>query len=295
MVSLRSSALPLSVLILWAIAFFCGQTSAAEERAAQLLDSDNLVAWCIVPFDAADRTPQQRAEMVQRLGLRKVAYDWRDRHVAEFEEEIRQYAEHDLEFFAFWSWHDAIEPLIRKYRIRPQIWAMLPDPKAAEEATRVREAAEAMLPLVRKTAALGCRLGLYNHGHWGGEPENMAAVCAYLHQHHDAEHVGIVYNFHHGHEHIADFPAHFQTMLPYLLCVNLNGMADADVVREGRSKILTIGAGRHERAMLRVVLESGYSGPIGILDHRADRDTEEVLRENLTGLATVKAELTRPE
>ena len=110
-----------------------------------------------------------------------------------------------------------------------------------------------------------------------------------------AGHVGIVYNFHHGHEHIRDFPSQFDTMEPYLLCVNINGMAAAERVRSGRDKILTIGSGRHEEAMLRVVLASGYSGPVGVLDHRSDRDSEEVLRENLAGLVALRTRLSAPQ
>ena len=50
-----------------------------------------------------------------------------------------------------------------------------------------------------------CKLGLYNHGGWGGEPENLVAVCKVLREQHKADHVGIVYNLHHGHGHIDDF------------------------------------------------------------------------------------------
>src|SRR5690606_24316374 len=46
---------------------------------------ENLVAWCIVPFDSRQRSPAERAAMVKRLGLNRVAYDWREEHVATFE------------------------------------------------------------------------------------------------------------------------------------------------------------------------------------------------------------------
>lgn len=278
-----------------AAGLYSGRCLSADHPADRLLAGDNLVAWCIVPFDAAQRSPQQRAAMVRRLGLSKIAYDWRSEHVAEFEEEILQYRKHGLEFFAFWSWHEAFEPLIRKHGIHPQIWVMLPNPAATDQHERVREAAEGVLQHVRRTAALKCRLGLYNHGGWGGEPCNMAAVCRFLRQHHGADHVGIVYNFHHGHEHVSEFESRFDTMLPYLMCVNINGMADADVVRAGHDKILTLGTGRHERTMLQTILDSGYDGPIGILDHQSDRDTEEVLGENLKGLETVRRQLNGQE
>jgi sugar phosphate isomerase/epimerase len=262
------------------------RTEAQEPSSAgALLDRSNLVAWCIVPFDANKRNSAQRAEMVKRLGLSRVAYDWRGEHVATFEQEIEQYKKHNIEFFAFWSWHDAIEPLIRKHGIRPQIWMMMRPPTAATQAERVAEAAKSLLPMLEKTDALGLKLGLYNHGGWGGEPDNLVAVCRYLREHHGADHVGIIYNFHHGHDHLADFAKSFENMAPYLLCLNLNGMADPASVNGNVNKILPIGDGKHEAAMIQEVVRQGYTGPIGILDHRSDMDSEESLRQNLDGLA----------
>lgn len=253
--------------------------------------TQNLVAWCIVPFDAARRSPVERAAMVKKLGMTRIAYDWRAEHVPFFEEEIRQYQRHGLEFFAFWGWHDDFAPLIRQYRIKPQIWITCPSPEGASQAERIAGAAQELLVLAKNTAELGVPLGLYNHGGWGGEPGNLVAVCEFLRKEHGAAHVGIVYNFHHGHDHIADFRASLAAMQPYLLCLNLNGMADAETVRSGQDKILPIGTGRHEREMIQIVIESGYRGPIGILDHRPEVDAELSLRQNLDGLTQVFREM----
>ena len=103
---------------------------------------------CIVPFDAAKRGPAARAETLKRLGIKRVAYDWRAQHVKEFEEEILQYKKHGLEFFAFWSVHDEAFRLFEKYKLQPQIWRTLPSPKADTQKARVEAAAKAMLPLV---------------------------------------------------------------------------------------------------------------------------------------------------
>jgi hypothetical protein len=62
----------------------------------------NLLAWCIVPFDALQRTPQQRAEMLQRLGIGALAYDWREKDIDTFDEELRQLRAHDICLTAFW-------------------------------------------------------------------------------------------------------------------------------------------------------------------------------------------------
>ena len=75
-------------------------------------------------------------------------------------------------------------------------------------------------------------------------------------------------------------------MQPHLLCLNLNGMND-----DAKPKILPLGQGRHELALLKTIRQSGYRGAIGILDHRNDTDTEVALRENLGGLKKLLKQL----
>lgn len=257
----------------------------ASINAADPLEPENLVAWCIVPFDASKRTPEARAEMLDELGVKRCAYDWRAEHVPTFEREIQAYQEHGIEFFAFWSVHDEAFRLFEKYDLHPQIWLTVPAPESTDATKQVTEVAAKLAPLARRTQEHGCKLGLYNHGGWGGEPENMVAVCEALRKE-GFDNVGIVYNFHHGHGHIEDFAAALKKMQPYLLCLNLNGMNDG-----AQPKIVGIGKGQHERAMIRTVLESGYDGPIGVLDHRGELDAKESLKENLDGLAEVRKEL----
>lgn len=258
------------------------EPTASESKSADNLHRDKLVAWCIVPFDAKKRGPEERAKMVRGLGMTRVAYDWRDEHVPTFEEEIVQYKKHGIEFFAFWSWHDAFEPLIAKHDIHPQIWLMFGAPAEGSQEDKVKAAAEGLMPMVEKTRAHGLKLGLYNHGGWSGEPANMVAVCEYLRKNHKADHVGIVYNLHHGHEHIADFADQLKLLMPYLLCLNLNGMND-----NAQPKILPIGQGKHDESLLKIIQTSGYEGPIGIIDHREELDSELSLKQNLTGLKSV--------
>ena len=78
-------------------------------------------------------------------------------------------------------------------------------------------------------------------------------------------------------------------MKKHLLCLNLNGMnADA------QPKILPLGQGEHELAMLRELIASEYDGPVGILDHQADLDAKEALQDNLDGLEWLMKEIERP-
>ncbi len=271
-----------------AVLLFAPARVAGANESLAIFDRANLVAWCIVPFDSTNRSPAARAEMVKRLGLTKVAYDWRAPHVPQFEEEILAYRKHGLEFFAFWSSHDDATRLFAKHQLRPQFWRTASSPTGATQAERVKKAVAALLPHVEAARALGSPFGLYNHGGWGGEPENLVAVCAYLRQHHRASHVGIVYNLHHGHSHVDRFAQALTAMKPYLLCLNLNGM-----VRDGDKrdmKIQPLGQGELDLPLLRAIAESGYRGPIGIIGHTND-DVELRLRDNLDGLDWLVAQL----
>ena len=279
-------------LLLLAVSFAAhGQAPNRRATEYQLFARSNLVAWCIVPFDAKKRDPVERGEMVTRLGFRRVAYDWREQHVPTFEQEILEYKKRGIDFFAFWATHNSAFELFAKHGLHPQIWLTAPSPAATNRDEQIQNSAAQLLPVVERTRKAGCQLGLYNHGGWGGEPENLVAVCEYLRQHHDAKHVGIVYNFHHGHGHIDDFAASFARMKPYLLCLNLNGMVhDGD---QNGKLILSLAQGDQELAMLNAVAASDWRGPIGILCHRTDADAELVLADNLDGLEWLKKEMAK--
>lgn len=126
-----------------------------------IFSRENLLAWCIVPFDASKRTPAERAAMLQRLGIGALAYDWRQEHIPTFDEE--------------------------------------------------------------------------------------------------------------------------------LTCVNLNGMT------RGGPKILNLGEGAEDVPILRMIRDSGYAGPLGILDHRPEMDAAEALRGNLDGLPGLLQEIGETE
>jgi hypothetical protein len=248
----------------------------------------------VVPFDAKNRTPQQRAEMLEQLGFRQLAYDWRDKHIPTFEEEIIQLKKRRIEFFAHWTpsthgpGYRAMMQLIERHALTPQLWTIAPSAEAATEQERVVANAQALLPLAQDAARLGCSLGLYNHGGWSGEPKNLIAMVQWLRKRTGSEDIGIVYNFHHGHDHLRRFPEEFQAMVPYLICLNLNGMT------EGGPKILPLGQGQEDLRILKMVRDSGYRGPLGILDHRADTDAAVSLQQNLDGLRKLLIELGDP-
>ena len=61
---------------------------AAAPNSDALFAKENLVAWCIVPFDAKKRGPEERAELLERLGVKRLAYDCRAEHIPTFDAEV---------------------------------------------------------------------------------------------------------------------------------------------------------------------------------------------------------------
>jgi hypothetical protein len=266
-------------------------TTACAQSDVSIFSKENITPWCIVPFDAVKRNPQQRAEMLQSLGFTTLAYDWRDEHIPLFDEEVKQLKAHGITMTAFW-WSGLLpespENLNSDERIKLQldflkrnglklevwVWVRDPGPEYITEEEKIAEAAHRVAILAAELERMGCRLGIYNHGGWSGMPEVMVAIASAS----GKANVGIVYNFHHAHEHLELMPEAFTLMLPWLYCVNLNG-----TTKEG-PKILPIGQGKEDLFLLKMIASSGYKGPIGIIGHLPEEDVEVVLKRNLEGL-----------
>jgi sugar phosphate isomerase/epimerase len=264
----------------------------AAEQAADLFAPDKLIAWCIVPFDAKKRGPAERVEMLKRLGIKHYAYDWRAEHLPTFGTEIELLKKNGIQLDAVW-FPGGLNPdartilgLLEKHQVQTQLWVSMgdPAPQAQDQSAKVKAGAAAIRPIAEAAAKIGCRVALYNHGGWFGEPENQIAIIDELH----LPNVGIVYNQHHGHGHLARFPALLTQMRPHLYALNLNGM-----IRDGDKagkKIVVLGQGDLDLSLLRTIRDSGYRGPIGILGHTMD-DAEQRLQDNLEGLAWLVPQL----
>lgn len=278
----------LASLLLTASMLPAAGADAPPEKAGDksIFDRENLVAWCIVPFDAKQRTPEQRAEMLVKMGVKRLAYDWRDQHLPTWDDELNQLEKHGIELTALWfpaGLNEQAKVLLdglRKHDLKTQLWVSAGIEPGVDQAKGVQQGADLMRPIAQEAAKLGCTVALYNHGGWFGEPENQIQIIEKL-KAEGINNVGIVYNLHHGHHHLDHFPAMLEKMKPYLLALNLNGMTkEGD--KHGK-KILPIGQGDLDLQLLKTIRESGYTGPIGILNH-TDEDAEGRLLDNIDGL-----------
>lgn len=293
-----------------AIAALALNAAAADTGSAKAETSifarDNLAAWCIVPFDAKKRGPEERAAMLERLGLKMLAYDYRAEHIPTFDAEVAALKRHNVQFFAWWfpgglnSDARAILDCIKRNDIHPQLWVMLeggPHLRLAQafESTPEKQAAHiermvaAAKPIAAEAKKLGCQVALYNHGGWFGVPENQIKIVERLKQD-GVDNVGMIYTQHHGHGDVGRFAELFPKMKPHLLAISLNGMITDGDLQGHNLGTIPLGQGDQDLRLLRIIKESGWRGPVSIINE-SDADAEVRLRDNIEGLEWLDRQL----
>ncbi len=281
-----------TILFFIVVSVATGILSGCQGTGSIQSDMENYYAWCIVPFDNQERTPEQRIEMLKDLGFRAYAYDWREQHLPQMARELQLARDNNIDITAVWMWLDkndaagnlsennrkVLEALAETH-LKTQIWISFPEDyfTGLDEEEKLEKAAEMISYVSLEAEDLGCRIGLYNHGGWFGRPESLVRIIESM----PKLDIGIVFNFHHAHDMIDEFAELVKIMKPYLWAVNLNGM------NPDGPKILPIGSGEKEAEMIAVLEENGYHGPYGILGHVEDADVKKVLSENLKGLQTL--------
>lgn len=274
------------------LVIFLGLNSCQSEKQKEL-EMENYFAWCIVPFDNQNRTPEQRIDMLKELGFVSYAYDWRTEHLSETVREFKLAEENGIKVNAVWLWIDqndtignlsannkAVLHSIKEAGLKTQIWMSYPedyfDNLSDEES--LNTSVEMISYLCDEAKKLNCGIGLYNHGGWFGNPDNLVKVVKALPE----KEVGIIFNFHHAHNLLDNYSEMVENMMPHLWAVNLNGMNPAG------PKIIQIGKGTEEQKMIQILKDKGYKGPYGILGHIEEADVKLVLEGNLKGLKLIQ-------
>jgi hypothetical protein len=271
-------------LISFGIVFSCNQT----ENVKSIFEKENLVAWCIVPFDSKNRSPDERAMMLNELGITSIAWDWRSKHLPLFEYEIEILRKSNIELKSVWFYVNAssenvidnecemILQSLEKTKTQTDLWVSFPESffEGLSEEEKIKKGASTIGYINNRARKMNCTISLYNHGGWFGTPENMVKIIKAM----NSTEIGLVYNFHHAHSQSTNFEKNINLMLPYLTTVNLNGM------RKNGPKILPLGDGNMELEMMKTLKDSGFSGSIGILGHKDDEDVKISLQKNLDGM-----------
>jgi len=114
-----------------------------------LWEHDNLLAWCVVRYDDMKRGPQERAQMLERLGFRHYAYDWPEINAAIFDAEIEALQNRQIDLTACWFSLEADDPgakaileTFKRHNIHPQLWV----PLFADDVLKAVNAQVKMMP-----------------------------------------------------------------------------------------------------------------------------------------------------
>lgn len=253
-------------------------------------EKSNLIPWSIVGFDVKERTPQERLEMLAALGFNRYAYGNRPKHIPTMQQEWKSAKKHNIKIDAVWLYvnlkkdqpnnlkpeSEAVFENLKIVGLKTQIWVGF-EPFYFENLSKeesLKQAVKMVLYLSERAKSLGCKIALYNHGGWYGKPDNQLKIIEALPE----LDLGIIFNFHHAHDSLDEYSENINNLLPYLWCVNINGM------RKEGPKIITIGKGDLEKEMIQQLLDLNYNGPFGILGHVKGGDPEIILQENLNGL-----------
>ena len=269
------------------------QTTNGEGSNPSPFAKPNLHVWAFEEYDAIDRTPSQRAQLLKEIGIGRAGYICRNKaRTAEFESYLRAYRENGIDLVSVWTPVHTARPLeepqirgflevVDRHELRLQWWLTLEENfDRLPSARRVEHAASQLLPLIAEANRRGCRLVIYGHGRdkWFTQCENQLAILKQILDEQPNAHVGIVYNFHQSHAQMDRLKTVLPQLKPYLVAVNLNGM------RSDGPQIVPLGAGDREQTMINLIRESGWYGPVGVIGHNRREDSKLTLQRNLKGL-----------
>ncbi len=263
---------------------------ACKSKVENSFKVEELSPWCILGFDSLDRTPNQRIEMLKQMGFTKYGYNKGKGDISKMKEEFKLAKENEIEITSIFLWlnakRDSIGKLspanqellnnLKEVAYKPTIWVSFSNnffEDLSQEAS-IEFSIEMIEYIAKLSNEIGCKLALYNHHGWFGNPHHQVEILERLKN----DKITMVYNFHHAQEYVEEFPEIVKKIKPYLSFVNLNG-----VKKEG-PQILTIGEGDHELEMIHELKKQGFNGPWGILGHIKTEDVQVVLERNLGGL-----------
>jgi len=228
--------------------------------------------------------------MLQEMGFTKYGYNRGKGEFGEMKEEFKLAKENNIEIVSIFLWlnakRDSIGKLspanqelldnLKQVEQKPTIWVSFSNNYFEErtEEESVKLSIEMIKFVKKKADELGCKLALYNHHGWFGNPYNQVEILEKM----QLDEISMVYNFHHAHEYVDEFPEIVKKIKPYLSFVNLNG------VQKDGPQILPIGKGDHEIDMVEILIKEGFDGPWGILGHIKTDDVQAVLTRNVEGL-----------
>ncbi|WP_411030446.1 sugar phosphate isomerase/epimerase family protein [Spongiimicrobium sp. 3-5] len=241
-----------------------------------------------------ERSPIERIRMLKSMGFTKYGYNWDLGNLNEMKAEFKIAKEHNVEIVSIFLWLNAERDSVGKFspsnermlsilkdvENKPTIWVSFSNNyfNNLDQEQSISLAIDFIKFVKLRADEIGCNLALYNHHGWFGNPYNQVEIIERMPE----DSLKIIYNFHHAHHYLDEFPKIVKKIKAYLSYVNING------IRKEGPQILTIGEGDFENEMINILRDEGFEGPWGILGHIKSEDVQKVLERNMNGLKSLK-------
>ena len=199
--------------------------------------TENLIPWSIVAFDKLERTPSERVAMIKNLGFSQYAFGGRKKHVETMVDELNIAKSEGIKISAVWLYinnkdtltalkraNEMVFESLKATGLSTQIWVGI-DAEFFEGLTQsqsLKKAQDMISYLSEKAQKVNCKIALYNHGGWFGDPKNQLEIMKRLPQYD----IGIIYHFRHKHAHpqLENYGSIIKQILLFLWCDTLNGI-----------------------------------------------------------------------
>jgi len=153
----------------------------------------------------------------------------------------------------------------------------------AAQSAHIERMVTAVKPIAAEAAKLGCQVALYNHGGWMGVPENQLEIIRRL-KHDGVNNVGMVYTQHHGYGEIDRFAELLPRIQPHLLAISLHGLTKDGDLKHNSQRDAPLGQGEEDLRLMRLIRDSGWTGPVCLIGEMAGVDAQLRLLDQLDGL-----------
>ena len=129
---------------------------------------ENLVAWAFLNYEPEGRSPEERAQMLQRLGFTKCGYEGHPHLIGQLEEHIIAYRKYNIELIGIYLEIRQANPLEQDYimkaievferqKCKLQLWLTVKETlfKDVPESQRAQKACDYIRPLAEMLQPFG--------------------------------------------------------------------------------------------------------------------------------------------
>ncbi len=239
------------------------------------------------PLWSHDNVFMSDFDSLQKLGIKRYVFPCREDNFNDFESTVIKVKELGFELLACRmssqlsaTAQDRFFALLTDSRLHPQIWLETKVSKPEE----IELEAAAMKPITARAQKLGCKVAVAVPFEDFGKSKQLPPIIDSLERTGISD-IGIVCEFESLQNDVTRFGGVWRDHKPRFVAVILSGLV-AKPNKGGNTSVL-LGAGDQEMGLMRTILGSGWSGPIGI----SGGNEADALSKQLRGLDWLAREL----